>query len=98
MIDGCFLKCIGRILINLVDPQKITHIDALPHYQKFTDVFDIDDVPEAERQETARQVAEKILPELRAAVASHRAATPELARNAEAGDPTAREGCGGGSA
>ena len=75
MIDGCFLKCFGRVLINLVDQQKITHIDALPLYQKFTDVFHMDDVPEPERRETARQVAEKILPELRATVASRRAAT-----------------------
>ena len=70
MIDGCFLKCIGRILNNLVDEEKITHIDALPLYDKYTDLFAMEDVPEAERQETARQVAEKILPELRAAVAS----------------------------
>ena len=70
MIDGCFLKCIGRILANLVDEEKITHIDALPFYDKYTDLFAMEGVPEAERQETARQVAEKILPELRAAVAS----------------------------
>ena len=75
VIDGCFLKCFGRVLVNLVDPQRITHKDALPLYQKYTDVFHMDDVPEAERQEIARQVAEKLLPELRAAVASRRAAT-----------------------
>ncbi len=69
MIDGCFLKCFGRVLNNLVDPEKIVHIDALPLYGKYTEVFHMDDVPEAERQETARQVAEKILPELRAAIA-----------------------------
>jgi uncharacterized metal-binding protein len=80
MIDGCFLKCFGRILTNLIDPQKITHIDALPLYQKYTDVFDMDDVPEAERQETARQVATKILPELRAAVAFRRAVGAEHAQ------------------
>jgi uncharacterized metal-binding protein len=71
MIDGCFLKCFGRVLNNLVDPEKITHIDALALYNKYTDLFDMNDVPEAERQETARQVAETILPELRSvAVAS----------------------------
>ncbi len=69
MIDGCFLKCFGRVLNNLVDPETIVHIDALPRYNKYTDVFHMDDVPEAERQVTGRQVAEAILPELRAAVA-----------------------------
>ncbi len=70
MIDGCFLTCIGRILNNVVDPEKIIHIDALQSYNKYTDLFAMEDVPEAERKETAMQVAEKLLPELRAAVAS----------------------------
>jgi uncharacterized metal-binding protein len=61
MIDGCFLKCVGRILKNLVDEEKIVQIDALPLYKKYTDVFHMDDVPEAERKEVARQVADKIL-------------------------------------
>lgn len=65
VIDGCFLSCFGRILNNLVDQAKITHIDALRFYKKYTDVFYMEDVPEAERQDTARQVAEKILSELR---------------------------------
>jgi len=62
MIDGCFLKCIGRILNNQVDQEKIIHIDALSLYHKYTDTFDMEAVPEAERIETARQVAEQILP------------------------------------
>ena len=62
MIDGCFLKCIGRILNNQVDQEKIIHIDALSLYHKYTDIFDMEDVPEAERIETARQVADQILP------------------------------------
>lgn len=65
MIDGCFLQCIGRILNNLVDEAKITHIDAMQFYQKYTDLFDMEDVPEAERIETARQVADQILTNLR---------------------------------
>ena len=64
MIDGCFLKCIGRILNNQVDQEKIIHIDALSFYEKYTDLFDMDDVPEAERIETARHVADQILQEL----------------------------------
>lgn len=61
MIDGCFLKCIGRILNNQVDREKIIHIDALSLYKKYTDLFDMDDVPEAERFDTARDVADQIL-------------------------------------
>ncbi len=65
MIDGCFLKCIGRVVNNLVDEKKILHIDALSLYQKYTDLFDMEDVPEAERIETSRQVADQLLPILR---------------------------------
>ena len=65
MIDGCFLKCIGRILNNQVDQENIIHIDALPLYKKYTDLFDMDDVPEDERIDTARHVADQILPSLR---------------------------------
>jgi uncharacterized metal-binding protein len=65
MIDGCFLKCFGRILNHLVDQERITHIDALSLYNKYTDVFFMEEVPEAERRETARQVAEQILACLR---------------------------------
>ncbi len=87
MIDGCFLTCVGRILNNLVDPEKIGHIAALNFYNKYTDLFAMDDVPEAERQETARQVADKILPELQAAVASRRVGLPTQVR----GSPRAKD-------
>jgi uncharacterized metal-binding protein len=70
MIDGCFLRCFGRVLNNLVDEEKITHIDALSLYNKYTDVFSMEDVPEDERRETAQEVAERILAELRASMAS----------------------------
>ena len=64
MIDGCFLKCIGRILNNQVDRKKIIHFDALSLYKKYTELFDMDDVPEAERIDTARHVADQILHKL----------------------------------
>ncbi len=64
MIDGCFLKCIGRVLNNLVDKNKIIHIDALPLYNKYTDIFYMEDVPESERTDIARQVAAQLLPTL----------------------------------
>ena len=66
MIDGCFLQCIGRVVNNLVDRDRIIHIDALSLYHKYTDLFDMEDVPEAERVETAMQVAKQILPMLNA--------------------------------
>jgi uncharacterized metal-binding protein len=61
MVDGCFLKCHGRVLKTLIPEEKVVHIDALPLYKKYTDVFDIDDVPEEERKAVARQVADKII-------------------------------------
>ena len=61
MIDGCFLKCHGRVLQGMVAPEKILHVDALPLYKKFTDVFSMDDVPEDERRAVARSVADKII-------------------------------------
>ncbi len=60
MIDGCFLKCLGRVLKNFIDPDKIIHIDTLPMHRKYGDVFLYTDVPEAERTEVAERVAEKI--------------------------------------
>jgi uncharacterized metal-binding protein len=65
MIDGCFLKCHGRILKNLVLEDKVIHIDALPLYKKYNEVFLMDDVPEADRKAVARQVADKIISNLR---------------------------------
>ena len=61
MIDGCFLQCHGRILKNLIRAEKVLHIDALPLYKKYTDIFLMDDVPEEERKVVAREVADKII-------------------------------------
>lgn len=64
LIDGCFLHCHGRALKNLIAEDKLIVFDALPMYKKYTDIFDIDDVPETERKEVARMVADKIITEL----------------------------------
>lgn len=61
MIDGCFLKCHGRVLKKLIGEEKIVHIDALPLHKKYSDVFLMDDVTEDERKQTARQVADKVI-------------------------------------
>ena len=65
VIDGCFMKCHGRILKNLVDDEKLLQFDALSIYKKYTDLMSIDDVPEEERKATAREVADNILNKLR---------------------------------
>jgi uncharacterized metal-binding protein len=65
VIDGCFLKCHGRVLKNLVDEGKVVHIDALPLHKKFGDVFLMDDVREEERKQVARHVADQIIPILK---------------------------------
>jgi uncharacterized metal-binding protein len=65
LIDGCFLRCHGRILENLVGEQNLAQFDALSLYKKYTDRFDIDSVPEEERKETARKVADIVLAELK---------------------------------
>ena len=64
LIDGCFLSCHGRILENLLGKEQLLQFDALSVYKKYTDVFDIDDVPEEERKQAARQVADHVLSEL----------------------------------
>ena len=64
MIDGCFLKCHGRVLNGLVGEAKVVEINALPLYKKYTDIFLMDDVPEEERKAVVRQVADKIIARL----------------------------------
>jgi uncharacterized metal-binding protein len=65
LIDGCFLRCHGRILENLIEKNKLLQFDALSHYKKYTDRFEIDSVPEDERRDTARMVADIVLAELK---------------------------------
>ena len=65
MIDGCFLKCHGRVLEGLVGADKMIQIDALPFYKKYMDIFLMEDVPEEERKAVARQVADRIIARLK---------------------------------
>ncbi len=65
MIDGCFLRCHGRVVSGLVGQGKVIQIDALPFYKKYTDIFRMEDVPEDERKSTARQVADRIVARLK---------------------------------
>ncbi|NIM48604.1 MAG: hypothetical protein GTN62_02710 [Gemmatimonadales bacterium] len=65
MVDGCFLKCHGRVLKKLIEEEKVVHIDALPLHKRYTDIFSMDDVPEEERKAVARGVADKIIAKLK---------------------------------
>jgi uncharacterized metal-binding protein len=64
VIDGCFMHCHGRIMKNIVGHENVIQFDALPMYNKdnkYSDIMLVDDIPEAERKDLARQVADKIL-------------------------------------
>ena len=68
VIDGCFMHCHGRIMKNIVGHENMTLFDALPMYNKdnkYSDTMLVDEIPEAERKDLARQVADKILANLR---------------------------------
>ena len=64
VIDGCYMHCHGRIAENIVGKDNLVIFDALSLYRKYTDIIDIDAVPEKERKETARKVADMVLAEL----------------------------------
>ena len=65
LIDGCFLRCHGRIIENIIDRQKLIQFDALSHYNRYTDIFDYEDVPEEERKEVAQSVADRVIDSLK---------------------------------
>jgi uncharacterized metal-binding protein len=64
VVDGCYLHCHGRILKNIIDEDALVVFDALSHYNKYSDLFDIDEVPEAERNRVAQNVASWVLANL----------------------------------
>lgn len=64
LIDGCFLRCHGRILENIIGEEKLIQFDALSHYNRYTDIFDYEDVPETERKEVAQSVADWVIDSL----------------------------------
>jgi uncharacterized metal-binding protein len=66
VIDGCFLSCIGRILENVIDKDKMINIDTNPMHKKYSDVFLYTDVTEDERNDVASKVADKVLQKLTA--------------------------------
>lgn len=68
VIDGCFLQCQARQMRRLLRPDQIVEIDVLPLYNRYTDQFAIDAVPEAERDAVADRVAEQVREKLAEAI------------------------------
>jgi len=64
VIDGCSIRCHGRIAENIIDKDKLVNIDALSIHGKYANLMDVDDVPEVERKQTASEVADIILANL----------------------------------
>jgi len=53
VIDGCFLRCHGRIMKNIVGHGNMLQFDALPIYNKgnrYSEIMLVEEVPEAERK------------------------------------------------
>ncbi len=65
VIDGCFLKCIGRVMKNVIEEKKVISIDAFPLYKEYKEAFLYTAVPEETRNRLAREVADKGLEELK---------------------------------
>lgn len=65
VIDGCSIHCHGRIAEHVVGKDKLVNFDALAIHRKYVNVMEVDDVPEAERKQTARDLASKILANLK---------------------------------
>ena len=62
------MQCHGRIMKNIVGDEKMIQFDALPIYNKdnkYSDIMLVDEIPEAERKDLARQVADKVLANLK---------------------------------
>ena len=66
VVDGCFLRCQARMMRRMLRPDQLVEIDALPLYRKYVDQFEIDSVPEVERNAVAEEVAQSVLEEFAA--------------------------------
>ncbi|MGC9966627.1 MAG: putative zinc-binding protein [Syntrophobacteraceae bacterium] len=65
VIDGCHMHCHGRIAENMVGKNNAVVFDGLSLHKKYGNLVDIDAVPEEDRKEVARQLANTILTTLR---------------------------------
>jgi len=92
VIDGCSLCCHGRIAENIIDRDKLVVIDALSIHRKYADLMDIEEVPEVERKQTARQVADRVLAQLQEGIPS---SPDQTSCCACGGQPQAENACCG---
>jgi len=90
VIDGCHLRCHGRIVENLVEPGRMRGFDALSRYRKYGEIFDIDGVPEPERRAVAEDVAAWVAGQLSAPTCA-----TDIASTGCAAVPAATPKCGG---
>ncbi len=61
VIDGCFLHCHGRLMEGAYSKDQLIVFDALSYYKQYTDIMDVDDVPESERKKAAELVLNEVL-------------------------------------
>ncbi len=91
LIDGCSLSCHGRIAENIIGKDQLVLFDALSIHRRYADLMDIDEVPEQERKQVAREVADKILANLNTGVPC----CPEKLNSCECGSkPQVSSPCG----
>jgi uncharacterized metal-binding protein len=90
VIDGCSLFCHSRIAENIISRDKLVIFDSLSIHRKYADLMNVDDVPEEERKQAAREVADKILDSLQEGIPC----CPEQLSSCECGDkPKATSTC-----
>ena len=68
VIDGCSLFCHSRIAENILGKDQLVVFDSLSIHRKYANLMDVDDVPEQDRKEAAREVADRVLTSLREGV------------------------------
>jgi len=67
VIDGCFMRCHGRMIANIIGKENLIQFDALKIYNKgnkYLNIMGYDEIPEEERKQLAQQVADKVLSDL----------------------------------
>lgn len=69
IIDGCSLFCHSRIAENILCEDQLVVFDALSIHRKYANLMNVDDVPEEERKQAAREVADEVLVTLKERVA-----------------------------
>ena len=93
VIDGCHLRCHGRIVENLVGPGSLRSFDALSRYRRYGEIFEIDGVPEPERRAVAEDVATWVNEQLSAPAYTAGASSAGCATNPTS--PAGHSSCGG---